>query len=402
MNKEIANSIILEIAKAIDIPDSAYQTAEKRYQDLGEWLERADSSCIIYTPHVFPQGSFRLATVIHPIDEEEEYDLDLACKLKNGVTKATHSQESLKTIIGNEVESYRQYRQIEEEKDEKRRCWRLHYKDQLKFHLDILPCIPEEVPIKIHLKEMMIKSGSTEILAETVSELTVAITDKENQNYHEISNDWNISNPEGYALWFESKMKLAEEFLRKQVLIEKTEKIDDLPTYKWKSPLQRVVQILKRHRDKMFFDAPTEMKPISIIITTLSAEAYQGESEVAEALGNILNRMPELVSSQEPQVPNPVNPNENFADKWSTPEGRRLNLENNFWNWLKQAQVDFNLIESTDDMDFIVDQTKEKYGVILDSADLKKKIGIGAPSIIMKPKNHEISKPAAKPWYKHY
>ncbi|MHA1360757.1 MAG: nucleotidyltransferase domain-containing protein [Candidatus Helarchaeota archaeon] len=402
MNREIANSIILEIAKAIDIPDLAYQTAEKRYQDLGEWLERADASCIMYTPHVFPQGSFRLGTVIRPINENEEYDLDLVCKLKDGITKATHSQESLKIIIGNEVESYRQYRQIEEEKEEKRRCWRLHYKDQLKFHLDILPCIPEEVPKKIYIKEMMIKSGSTELLAEAVSKLTVAITDKENRDYHVITNDWNISNPEGYALWFESKMKLAEEFLRKQVLIERAEKIDDLPTYKWKTPLQRVVQILKRHRDKMFFDALTEMKPISIIITTLAAEAYQGESEVVQALGNILNRMPELVSSQEPQVPNPVNPDEDFADKWSTPEGQRLELENNFWKWLKQAQVDFNLIESTDDMDFIAEQAEEKYGVILNSADLKKKIVKGAPSVIVKPEDHEISKSAPKPWKKNF
>ncbi|MFW6131603.1 MAG: nucleotidyltransferase [Candidatus Aminicenantaceae bacterium] len=401
MNKEVTNSIILEIAKAIDIPDSAYQTAEKRYQDFGEWLERADSSCIIYNPHVFSQGSFRLGTVIHPINEKEEYDLDLACILKDRLTKATHSQKKLKNIIGNEVESYRQYRQIEDKKEEKRRCWRLHYKDQLKFHLDILPCIPEDVPSKINIKEMMIESGSKELLAEEISKLTVAITDKEKQNFPIISNDWNISNPEGYAIWYESKMKLAEEFLRKQLLIERVEKIDDLPTYKWKTPLQRVVQILKRHRDKMFLDVPSEMKPISIIITTLAAEAYQGESEVAEALGNILNRIPEFISSQGPRVPNPVNTKEDFADKWPTPEGQKLKLEKNFWNWLRQAQVDFNLIESTDDMDFIVEQTKVKYGLILDSDDLKKKIGTGVPSIIMKPKSHEISKPAAKPWYKN-
>jgi hypothetical protein len=110
--------------------------------------------------------------------------------------------------------------------------------------------------------------------------------------------------------------------------------------------------------------------------------------------------MPELVSSQEPRIPNPVNPKEDFADKWDTDEGKRLNLEKNFWSWLQQAQVDFNLIESKDDMDFIADQVEEKYGVNLDSSDLKKKFLEGAPSIIVKPENHEISKPAAKPWNK--
>jgi len=400
MNSQRKNSVIMEIIKAIDISDSAYQTAEKRYRDLGEWLGREDSSCNLFKPHIFPQGSFRLGTVIRPITGEDEYDLDLSCKLEDGILKATHSQESLKTMIGNEVESYRNYRQIEEKKEEKHRCWRLYYKDQLKFHLDILPCIPEEESTKLQIKEAMIRCGSTELLAKNVSEMTVAITDNRHINYHFLCSNWKISNPKGYALWFESKMKLAEDLLERRAIIEKVAAIDELPTYKWKSPLQRAVQILKRHRDVMFLDKP-DGKPISIIITTLAAEAYQGESDIVDAVSKILNRIGELVSSQESRVPNPVNPDEDFADKWSTPEGKNLNLENNFWNWLDQAQVDFNLIELTDDIDFISEQAKKKFRVILNSSDLQKVFGIGAPSVIVKPKNHEITKPAAKPWKDH-
>ena len=54
------------------------------------------------------------------------------------------------------------------------------------------------------------------------------------------------------------------------------ESVRAVPKYQSnKTPLQRAVQILKRHRDIMF--AGDEDKPVSIIITTLAAKAYQGD-----------------------------------------------------------------------------------------------------------------------------
>ena len=52
---------------------------------------------------------------------------------------------------------------------------------------------------------------------------------------------------------------------------------------KSKLPLQRAVQLLKRHRDVTYANSTKEEKaaaPISIIITTLAAHAYQGEGDV--------------------------------------------------------------------------------------------------------------------------
>jgi hypothetical protein len=59
-----------EIAGSIDIPDSAYEKAEARYKDLGEWFGRKEAHCHRFDPHIYPQGSFRLGTVIHPVDED--------------------------------------------------------------------------------------------------------------------------------------------------------------------------------------------------------------------------------------------------------------------------------------------------------------------------------------------
>ena len=63
MNNTITNRIIEELAGAIDIPDSAYEKAEARYKDLGEWFGRKEARCHVFAPHIYLQGSFRLGTV---------------------------------------------------------------------------------------------------------------------------------------------------------------------------------------------------------------------------------------------------------------------------------------------------------------------------------------------------
>ena len=92
--------VLEQMVEALDLPDSAYEKAKKRYEDIGAWLERDESKCSTLSPHVFAQGSFRLGTAIKPLSGSEEYDLDLACELRDGVTKATHSQEALRAFSG--------------------------------------------------------------------------------------------------------------------------------------------------------------------------------------------------------------------------------------------------------------------------------------------------------------
>lgn len=382
-----------ELAGCIDIPESAYNKAEARYQDLGEWFSRKEAHCANFDPHIYPQGSFRLGTVIRA----DEYDLDFGCRLREGMSKSTHTQEQLKKLMGADIEEYRRARSIEQQLEEKNRCWRLHYKDDLPFHMDGVPSIPEEQQRRALLAESMVKFGSDTLLAQSVAEHAGSITDNRMPNYRQISPAWRISNSEGYAKWFESRMKLAAPLMEKRAFEAKAATVDDLPARKWKSPLQRSIQILKCHRDRMFEDN-CDAKPISIIITTLAAEAYQGEQDIADALEGILSRMGELVHSEKPRVPNPVNPIEDFADKWYDPKYKQLRLEDNFKSWLKQAQIDFNVIGQSLDPDFITEQAMTKFGATLDARSLRGRLGGGAPAVITKPKTHAIIDTPAKPW----
>ena len=360
MSNPTKNLIIREVAGSIDIPDSAYEKATARYRDLGEWFGRKESHCHIFNPHIYPQGSFRLGTVIRPVDADGEYDLDMGCRLRAGITKATHTQEQLKTIVGADLEDYRIARGIKEKKEEKHRCWRLKYADALNFHLDTVPSIPESSERQLLLKEAILKTGTSVDLATLVANLTGAITDNRLSNYRRIDDAWRLSNSEGFALWFESRMKLATALMASIALKARVTKVDALPTYRWKSPLQLCVQLLKRHRDVMFANDP-DSRPPSVIITTLSALAYRGETDIGEALDTILSGMETFIRPTTPRVPNPVNPAEDFADKWSDPASNHLNLELKFRGWLNRAKVDFNAIGEERNAERIIEATKEKY-----------------------------------------
>jgi hypothetical protein len=397
MTDKTTDCILEEIAAAIEIPDSAYEAAEARYHDLGQWFCRPEAVCSEFHPHIRVQGSFRLGTVNRPLNDEEPFDLDLICNLRQGIHKSVVSQEKLKERVGLDIESYRIARRIEEEKKEKHRCWRLEYADEMQFHMDILPCIPEGMDRRIYLREAMVRAGAPEELAKSVANLSVSITDDRDPYYRLLTDAWPISNPIGFARWFESRMKLATMLLEKRLLEARAARIDDLPVFRWKTPLQRAVQLMKRHRD-ILFTGKCELKPVSNILTTLAGLAYRGETSLAETLDRCLDEMEGLVNAEAPHVPNPVNPDEDFADKWGTQEGRTKKLEENFWAWLAQARADFKSIRTSIDPDFIAEQALKKLGARIDSGELLRKVGFATPLVRQTPRIQRISETPARPW----
>src|SRR5260370_41470835 len=113
--------------------------------------------------------------------------------------------------------------------------------------------------------------------------------------------------------------------------------IEDVPEWKVRTPLQRAVQLLKRHRD-VLFKHDDERRPVSIIITTLAASAYDGERDIENALIQLVRKMPDHIEKRNGKwwVANPAHPDENFADKWNeNPERREA-----FVRWLGRARGD--------------------------------------------------------------
>ena len=151
---------------------------------------------------------------------------------------------------------------------------------------------------------------------------------------------WQKSNPKLYADWFYSRMKVVAEREKRRLAEAGTiyKSIEEVPEWKVRTPLQRAVQILKRHRDIYFAEDP-ENCPVSIILTTLAAHAYDNQSNIYDAIVGMVRDMPEHIKNRDGKwwVPNPVKPGENFADKWNEKPKKR----EAFLLWLDIVQKDF-------------------------------------------------------------
>ena len=332
------SQLLESIAEALDISDLHYQQAVQSYEAIGEWLERDGSKVARYSSEIYPQGSFLLGTVTRPIFDADEYDLDLVCELNLQKDKVT--QKDLKNLVGYEIKSYTFANKMNSPVKEGRRCWTLNDADGAQFHMDILPAIPDADTLKLLLES---RGYSPSIW----SDFAIAITDNTLPNYNRIDSDWPCSNPKGYAAWFRSRMEIEFNARRKLLAESMQARVEDVPEYKVKTPLQRAIQILKRHRDIMFVKDP-DNKPISIIITTLAGHAYNNESDLLDALRNLVKDMPNHIrrSNGVTLIPNPVNPLENFADKWREHPQR----EQNFRRWLRQVQQDLDEALELDDI----------------------------------------------------
>ena len=379
-----------ELLAALDIPPSLYEQAAERYQSLRDWFKRPESAIREFDPVVYPQGSFRLGTVIRPLTTDEEYDLDVVCQLML-LKKTTLTQRQLKELVGAEVKAYAKAKGIKAPVIERKRAWRLDYADGASFHIDVLPCVREDEHV---IRSLVLEFGVDPDLAASA----VALTCKSHRFYDVITSDWPTSNPVGYGTWFERRMKVIADERRRQLVEEgRYDSVEKVPVYELKTPLQRSCQLLKRHRDSMFSANP-DVKPISMIITTLAALAYGGEADLDDALRGILERMPQHVQRDEPRVANPVNPGEDFADKWAA----KPELEANFWAWHKQACRDFGAFTTEQDPKRLVKIAEDRFAVSL-GEDTARELTGSAIVEVSSPKSavvapHVVVRNPPEPW----
>jgi hypothetical protein len=328
--KTAITTLLKFVVEHLDIPPSYYEKAASRHRSLGEWLCRPESRVAHLNPHVSPQGSFRHGTVVRPLTPDAEYDLDNVTTLT--MPKTAMAQRQIKGLYGQEIKDYGVAHGMLAPIEEKNRCWRLRYADEVNFHLDSLPSVPEDAARIAAL----VAAGVPPDLASRA----VAITDRRHPLYDQITADLLSSNPRGFARWFEQRARQAAlPRLRQLVESKSYATVDDVPPYEWKTPLQVSIQLLKRHRDVMFVDTP-DLAPISMIITNLAAQAYTGEMDLGAALVSILDKMPDLVRPNRPRVPNPADPAEDYADRWQ----RDTRLERSFWAWHAQAKADIDAL----------------------------------------------------------
>jgi hypothetical protein len=307
---EQISQLIDTTIEQLDITDEAFDAAERCYHDLGDRLSEANAE-------VYVQGSFLLGTVVRPHDDSNEYDLDLVSKLE--IAKTSITQQQLKERIGDLLAEYHADHdgracESPSKVSEGRRSWCLHYDT---FHMDVLPCIPD---------------------AMAESDSAIELTDRNLRL-------WQKSDPQAYVNWF--RRQCAKQFEEGRVMLSKTYgSVEAVPKHRVRTPLHRVVQILKRHRD-IHFGEDYDDRPPSSLITTLAARSYLGETDLLAATMGAVQRMPEHVEKRNGHywVENPACEGENFADKWNDYEIRRLKFE----SWRAAVEQDLaGFIEEED------------------------------------------------------
>ena len=283
-NKQNIDRMYRKIAAQIEISETQADKAKESYEAVGKFL---NNNIKEYDVKIFPQGSFRLGTVIKPISDKDEYDIDLVATIDNKFINA----KELKNIVGDALKTSDRY---SEKIKEGKRCWTIEYAESANYHMDILPTMRSNTYSQN--KELM-------------------MTHKEDENF---SYEFRPTNPEAYYDWFVKRMEEEKKKLTEEYAIRNKIEIVKVPEYKIKTTLQIAIEILKRYRDIKFKET-LDIKPISIILTTLMARVYTGKENVYELIEKFSKEYALYLEKDENGnvlIKNPVNENENFADKW--------------------------------------------------------------------------------------
>jgi hypothetical protein len=274
------DDLLARIAEAIQLDDTRKSRMESAYGAIESLLNEDDVFFAKNDFEIYPQGSVRIGTTVKPLNENE-FDLDVVVHI------VLNWKEYSPQYIYNQLKRVLQSSETYKNKVVlKNRCIRLDYAGD--FHMDILPGCQESI----------------------LDDNRLVVPDRE-------LGDWTSSNPREYANWFLEKSNMI-----KVSLLEKAYSMESLPPdeFSKKKPLQRAVQLIKMYRDEYFKEIP-EMATSSIILTTISGEFYNGEESIYETIDGIIGNIKQKLrleawGQNRLKILNPVNPDEDFSDKW--------------------------------------------------------------------------------------
>ena len=343
-NLQIISRLLDATVEELDISPQQYELAVHRYTDLAQWLVDqgfGDSD-------VYPQGSFRLGTVLRPI-ADGDFDIDLV--FLRFLTKESVTQYELRAQAGQLLRAYIAARGAGNGNPalkERGRCWELIYSGD-RFHMDVLPVISDP------------NGDDTAVL---LSDRDLFL--------------WQHSNPIGYADWFWNSMGATVGVSRAQLAEALNRAVEDVPQWLVRTALQRVVQLLKLHRDTFFQSNPHD-KPASILITTLATHAYGGESDLFEAFQNAARNLRSHIEWRNGNywVPNPAHAEENFADKWNSNPDRKRHFD----QWIEALIADADRWATS----VGIDEAARSLGVAFGTAPVQagaKRVGAGLSALV--------------------
>lgn len=354
---------IVKIIEGLDISPTMYKNAVDKYLSIAKYLEDHGVNADIY-----PQGSFAFGTVVRPTanSDESAYDLDFICQVrqdKEGLT-AAQLRDSIQSILDDSKLYGEGKLEVFDE------CFRITYAEVngVSFSIDIVPAADESDAKKEQLRLM----SQRQDLIDTA----IAIPKLCDKKY-----EWITNNPRGFLTWFDeinAPFKEYGEIEQRRAIFECNShiyaSIEEIPLEVIHSSVQRVIQILKYHRNVYYsrFEDGEETKPNSAIINTMVGKIAKENNpslNIFELLEIVISEFDtykkQLVISQEQfsklypsknlitrkndewYIENPANPEDNLADRWNVPDSI---IPKRFFKWLDAVKSDlFDALELTDE-----------------------------------------------------
>lgn len=336
LNKRAAlYRLLVQICEDLEPTSEQFERARSAYKAVAAWIAGSNDP-LLATTHVYLHGSGAVGTTIRPIGRSE-FDIDLICLLL-GIDRNV-DPALIKTAVGRRLREHGTYAQMLEEK---KRCWRLNYAGE--FHLDISPTIAnshcwnggELVPDKA------LKS-------------------------------WYPTNPRGFRDLFRKRAALRPRIVGRLGKQQNRADAEPFPmTLTLNDVLNRIVQILKRHRDNHFLHVDADVAPISVIITALAMRAYEQivqtnvyEDELDVLIATVgamplFIEQPFLDGRQAYAVWNETTQGENFADRWNREPARARA----FFSWHAQALGDLEALRDAIGIDQIRKNLSDGFGPV--------------------------------------
>jgi len=277
-NEAKLDDLLNRIAEGLQLDETRRNKMETAYNAVSDWIEADEGFFAGVEFEIYPHGSVRTNTTVKPTGKEE-FDLDFVIHIHLDWQK--HNPFKVYNELKRRLQEHDTYKKMLEPKN---RVLRLNYAGD--FHMDIMP-------------------GCQEF---AFDQNRIVVPDKK-------QHDWVSSNPRGYAGWFENEANSVREFLLEKAM--SAEQLPDQEPYHLKKPLKRAVQLIKRYRD-IYFEEDSDNATSSIILTTLAGQIYDAEGSIYDTVNNIVARMHKAAQRGVFgfKVFNPVNPNEEFTDKW--------------------------------------------------------------------------------------
>lgn len=327
------NYALSVLAKRVGITQAQSDACATHFRGITEFLDNSELQR--FKPKLRIQGSNRLGTAIRSIGNDEGFDVDIVCELQ--YIPDNWTPKMVKEAIGGILLASKVYGELIEDKQGGKRCWTIQFKDGI--HADVLPAVVNDNYYKLTGEEYF----------DSYEEFGIRITDKTilPDYYQETDRTkWLLSNPIGFAEWFFAQARYHEAKHKSGIRMMRAS-IEPFP--KWNANplvLQDIIKLLKRHRDVMFKDR--DKKPISMILTVLSAKAYiqAPVGNLLQTLDFIANHMIQVMDldpiTLRRKVLNPVNREEDFTDRWKKDSQR----ETNFYEWVGQLKDDIAYLKT--------------------------------------------------------